>query len=146
MINLITVKQEDVFALFEADGIRSKILTLPVRALLSFIYGQLKNSHSVMIPEMDLPNGCKILSARMSEFNGCIEVCVYHPSFDLVPECKDPPKMDALIKWNIVELMQPLDKELRDRQFDLVRILREKAENAPHYEECEWLELLNSLV
>lgn len=82
---------------------RLKIVRINFRDILAFLYQRPKVDEKniieqICLPEKQLPDGYKIIAVNCQWVMPCLEVLIWHPSFDKVPEFQQPPLFND---WNM---------------------------------------------
>ncbi len=101
------------------SSMRVKVVKVPLRMLLHWLYSQSGFPEVVQLPALDLPDGFKVVGHKVGHFSNCLDVLVEHSSFEPVGECEEPPEWpDEPIRWEVRVLAT--DEEVRSRPIYVV--------------------------
>jgi hypothetical protein len=83
---------------FEATR-RVKLLRVSGRMLLEFLRIQSGPPESITVWRYDIPEGAEVTWCAPGQFGACIDLYVWHESFDPVPIGEQPPTLGPLPLW-----------------------------------------------
>jgi hypothetical protein len=83
---------------------RVKVVRIPLRVAVSLLFAQGQLPQCVSLPSVNLPEGYKVVSCHVNPLCNAVDVVVWHPSFDPVPEGQEPPQFVADVEWRIYAL------------------------------------------